>query len=59
MAAHTGVSLAKVKETKNTIRYEAHSDQAYVTTLYVSKEGVEALGLGDNIIIALTNEKGI
>jgi len=52
------VHLSKVRDTKNTVRYEAQigaMGSAYVSTLYITKEGVDAMGLGDEVVLTITN----
>lgn len=52
-ASKLTLTLQKVRETKNTVRFESDDEDAAVTTLYVAKGFVD----GDTESITLTLEK--
>jgi hypothetical protein len=47
------VKLAKVKVTKNYVRYEAPEDGQPIPNVYIDKLIAEAAGLGDEIVVTV------
>jgi hypothetical protein len=45
------VELGKVKETKNTVRYDTDEDGAVLTNVYLSKDAAGKLGNPDKISV--------